>query len=64
MVLGSDGNSVCDVALKALTRLIRFRRKPPEQTARREPSPDEAQQEQELLERIAAGIALNKMPPR
>jgi hypothetical protein len=29
-----------------------------------EPSLEESEQERTLLERVAAGIALNKMPPR
>ncbi len=49
------------MTLKALTRLIRARRKPAEKATH---TPEEAREEQELLERIAAGIALNKMPPR
>jgi hypothetical protein len=48
-------------ALQRLLRALRARRAP---GAADEPLLEDAEQRQELLKRIAAGIAANKFPPR
>jgi hypothetical protein len=49
--------------LQILRRLFRWRQ-PPAGIKRPEGSADEMAQERDLLERVAAGIALNKTPGR
>jgi hypothetical protein len=52
------------VAFVKIRRLFRLRRATQAGTKRPERAPEEAERDVELLERVAAGIALNKTPGR
>jgi hypothetical protein len=52
------------VALRTLRKLFRRRRALHPEMKRPERAPDELERERDLLERVAAGIALNKTPGR
>jgi hypothetical protein len=55
---------VIAVALQALRTLFRRRNAQHAEPKRPEPTADELERDQELLEQVAAGIALNKTPGR
>jgi hypothetical protein len=52
------------VALRTLRKLFRRRRELHPEMKRPERAPDELERQRDLLERVAAGIALNKTPGR
>jgi hypothetical protein len=52
------------VALETLRKLFRRRLALQAETKRPERAPDELERDRDLLERVAAGIALNKTPGR
>jgi hypothetical protein len=52
------------VTTRAFDRLLQARRERRARRAVDEPLLDDAEKRQELLQRIAAGIAANKFPPR
>jgi hypothetical protein len=52
------------VGLRTLRKLLRRRQAPQAEMHRPERAQDELERERDLLERVAAGIALNKTPGR
>lgn len=50
--------------MRTLKKLLRRRDESRDAPKLSEPSLEESERERNLLERVAAGIALNKMPPR
>jgi hypothetical protein len=52
------------VALETLRKLFRRRQPLQPESQRPERAVDESERERELLERVAAGVALNKTPSR
>jgi hypothetical protein len=49
---------------RVLERLLRARRERRQDDGRDDPLLDTAEKRQDLMQRIAAGIAANKLPPR
>jgi hypothetical protein len=52
------------VALRTLRKLLQRRRASPADPKRADVDPKELQGQRDLLERVAAGLALNKTPGR